>query len=182
MIVAAVRQVADWLVDASTGVNAQLASVPGDDADAKPPLVTVWDATRFEWVARGNVLRDKTGAGPLLLVRGPDQAELPTWAGDEAGGWASVDVRVAYVRRPTVDQPSDYVLRDAYQTLRAAVRALQAPFQDMSATNERMAVEFARPTIVFDAQQEEMSGKETILASLLVTLPAFDQWSLGGST
>lgn len=180
MIVPAVRQVADWLSDASTGVNVQLATVPGDALEPVPADVTVWDATRSAWVARGEVPREQTAAGPLLLVRGPDEAELPTWAGDESAGWAAIEVIVAYVVRPGIDVASDDALRDAYQTLRAAVRALQAPFQTMQAGPTRASVEFARPTVRFDAGQQNLAGKETILAQLLVTLPAFDSWSLGG--
>jgi len=179
VIVAAVRQVADWLVDGATGVNVQLASLPGDSPDVRPPLVTVWDATRFEWVARGHVLRDRTGSGPLLLVRGPDETALPLFAGDETGGWSTVDVVVAYVHRPTAIDWTDYVLRDAYQTLRAAVRALQAPFGALQVGPTRMRVAFDRPTARFVAAQETLSGEETILASLIITLPALDEWALG---
>ena len=178
MIVAAVRQVADWLVDGTRGVNQQIALVPGDSSDALPALVTVWDATRFEWVARGHVLRERTGAGPLLLVRGPDVAELPLFAGD-GGGWAAVEVRVAYVLRQSSESWTDFALRDAYQTLRAAARSIGQQFQTMQASPERARVAFDRPTARFEAAQETLSGEETILASLLVTLPALDEWALG---
>jgi hypothetical protein len=178
VIVAAVRQVADWLVNGSSGVNAQLATVPGDSADVIPPLVTIWDATRFEWVAQGRVLRDLTGSGPLLLVRGPTELEIPLFAGQQGGGWAPVDVIVAYVHRPTVEEPSEYVLRDAYQTLRAAARAIALQFPTMQASQERARVAFERPTVRFSAEQEQLDG-EVLLASLTITLPAFDEWALG---
>lgn len=178
MIVAAVRQVADWLVNGTTGVNAQLASVPGDSSDVIPPLVTVWDATRFEWVARGQVLRALTGNGPLLLVRGPTELELPIFAGGAGGAWAPVDIVVAYVHRPTVEEPSEYTLRDAYQTMRAVARVIALQFPTMQASQERQRVAFERPTVRFSAEQEQLDG-ELLLASLTITLPAFDEWALG---
>lgn len=181
MIVGAVRQLADWLVDPTTGVNAQLPTVPGDPTDVPAPLVTVYDATRFEWVARGSIPRAKTGDGPLLLVRGPDEADQPLWAGGESGGWADVDLRVAYVRRPEITGPSDYAVAHAYQTLRAAVRALQAKFPVPAASPVRMGVQLERPRVAFIASNEELSGKEIILCSLSVTVSAFDPWVMGAT-
>jgi hypothetical protein len=181
MIVAAVRQVADWLVDAETGVNAQLAAAPRDATDTVPPLVTLWDATRFEWVARGEVPRDKTGHGPLLLVRGPDELDLPIFAGDAQGGYASLDVLVAYVLREDVEQPTEYALTHAYETIRAAARALQAPFNTTTTAQVRMGVTLERPTLRFSAAQSSLTdaGGDLILAGLTVTIPALDSWALG---
>lgn len=181
MIVAAVRQTADWLGDATHGVNALLASVPGDVGDTAPPNVTIYDATRQDWVARGVIPRGDTGNVPLLLVRGPDEAEIPLWAGTDGGGWGDVEVRIAYVRRPGVTRASDDVLTQAYQTLRAAARSLQAQFQTMQAGPTRQGVLFERPRLRFLADQETLAGNETILASLAVTFGAFDPWVLGAT-
>lgn len=181
MIIPAIRQVADWLVDADTGVNKQLATVPGDPGEPVPNLVTVWDASRFPWAATGEVPRELTNAGPLLLVSGPEDAEFPTWPGDDRGGWTDIEVLVAFVARPGIDVPPEYKLRDAYQTLRAAVRALQAPFQTMQSGPTRASVEFARPVVRFSSAQVPLVGSEMMLAGLTVILPAFDAWALGGS-
>ncbi len=180
MIVAAVRQVADWLVDATTGVNALLPSIPHDPSEVDPPAVTVWDATRFSWVASGNVPRDRTGALPLLLVRGPDEQEISAWLGDENGGVTPLTVLVAYVRRPQLSADTDYVLTHAYQTLRAAVRALQAQYQSAD-VRTRVGVELGRPTYRLVAAQEKLAGEEHILASLEVTFPAADPWVAGAT-
>lgn len=186
MIVAAVRQVADWLDDGTTGVNAQLATLPPDGVlvESAPPAVTVWDATRFEWVARGEVPRALTGNGPLLLVRGPDELVLPIFGGVEGGGWTDVEVLVAYVDRPSLATPSDDVLRHAYETLRAATRALQQRFNTAgAAAPERMRVSLDRPTLRFTAAQSPLQddGDEFILAGLTITIPAFDIWAMGST-
>jgi hypothetical protein len=185
MIVAAVRQVADWLVDGSAGVNAQLQSLPTDGTvvASNPPLVTVWDATRFEWVARGAVPRSLTGNGPLLLVRGPDELELPIFGGTGEGGWANVDVLIAYVDRPNLEVPNDYVLTHAYETLRAVARAMQQRFNTFTAAPERLRVSLDRPTLRFSAAQAPLQddGDEFVLAGLTITIPAFDIWAMGST-
>ncbi len=180
MIVAAVRQCADWLTDATNGVNVQLASVPGDSSDVPPPLVTVWDATRFEWVSRGVVPRDRTGALPILLVRGPNAAELKAWAGASDGGWSECQVLIDYVRRPSLSSDSDYVMTHAYQTLRAVARALQAQYQTAE-IRTRNGVDLQRPTIAFTAEQEKLAGEEVVLAGLTITFSAFDPWVMGAT-
>lgn len=181
MIVAATRQVADWLVHPTTGVNAQLAAAPNDPTDTTPPLVTVWDATRFEWVARGEIPRDKTGNGPLLLVRGPDAAELPIALTQGEGGYTPIDVLVAYVVREDVDQPTEYALTHAYETLRAVARALQAVFNTTTTPQSRMGVVLERPTLRFSAEQTPLAeaGGDLILAGVTITIPALDSWALG---
>lgn len=67
-----VRIVADWLADASHGVNSQLPLVARDAGDAQPPDVTVQDETRDAVVARGQ-LPDTTDAersGAYVVVEG----------------------------------------------------------------------------------------------------------------
>jgi hypothetical protein len=181
MIVAATRQVADWLVHPTTGVNAQLASAPRDPSDTTPPLVTVWEATRFEWVARGEIPRDKIGDGPLLLVRGPDAAELPIALTQGDGGLAPIDVLVAYVVRDRVEQYTDFALAHAYETIRAIARALQAVFNTTGTRQVRMGVELERPTLRFSAEQIPLTeaGGDLILAGVTITIPARDTWALG---
>lgn len=186
MIVAATRFVADTLVDATAGVNVQLAALPIETGagvpDTTPPAVLTYDATRFAWVARGIIPRAEIGNTPLLLVRGPDEAEIPLWAG-EAAGWVPLKIRVAYVGKPSESvTPSDRALFHAYETARAAARCLALKFQNMAAALERNRVSFERPTVVFLSEQEELAGKENILAQLEVTLPSFDRWALGASS
>lgn len=180
MIVSASRQVADWLSDAATGVNVQLNSVPGDASDVRPPNVTVWDATRFEWVAKGVVPRDRTGALPLLLIHVPQEQQVTAWAGDDTAGWVPVTVIVDYVRRPELTATSDFVVTHALQTLRAAVRALQAQYQTAD-TRVRNGVDLSRPAYRIVAEQQKLAGEELILATLEVTLGAFDPWVMGAT-
>lgn len=67
----AIRMVADALADPVTGVNAQLAAVPKDAADAALvlPAVTIADQTRDGWVARKHVNAEgHAGAFPAVSV------------------------------------------------------------------------------------------------------------------
>lgn len=180
-VVAAVRQLADWLVVASTGVNAQLASVPKDPTDPTPAPVTVYDSTRFAWVARGTVPRDKTGSGPLLLVTGPEEAEVPIWAGAPNGAWGDIECLISYVQRPLVTVDTDFSLTDALQTLRAAARAIQAQFQTMQEGPERMGATLERPRVRLILSNEKLEGNEVIVAMLAVTFSVADPWVAGAT-
>jgi hypothetical protein len=51
----AARIVANWLQDATYGVNAIAALVPRDGTDAAPPAVHVYNETQHGWVARNQV-------------------------------------------------------------------------------------------------------------------------------
>lgn len=51
----AVRMVADWLQDATYGIDAIAAVVPRDGSDSAPPTVHVYDETRHGWVARNQI-------------------------------------------------------------------------------------------------------------------------------
>lgn len=77
-MVAAIRCVADWLADATEGVNAHLARVPRDGDDpAPPPIATIADTTRTGWAARGLLPRGEPAALPLVVVSlAPDPATL----------------------------------------------------------------------------------------------------------
>jgi hypothetical protein len=57
----AVRMLADRLADADEGVNAISAFVPRFTGDEVPPEVTIYDATRTGWVARGKVPKGEDG-------------------------------------------------------------------------------------------------------------------------
>lgn len=175
MIAAAVRQVADWLGDATTGVNALLATVPKDVADAVPANVTIYDETREPWVARGTVPRTKTGTGPLLLVRGPDAVELPVFS-----GYTPCEVQVLYVRRaPAATVESDDAVRDVYQTMRAIARSIALQYDTQEANPTRMSVGLDRPTLEFRRQTAPLAPDgELITGVMSLTFPAIDPWAM----
>jgi hypothetical protein len=183
MIVAAIRQTADWLADGTTGVNALLAAVPKDVTDTAPPTVTIYDETRDAWVARGAVPRAKTGNGPLLLLRGPDEAELPIFGTQGDAGAVPVEVRVLYLRRAlaaTVD--SDDAVRDVYQTFRAIARSLALQYDTQEAAPARNSVDLYRPTLrvlrgLAPLDPNKPDG-ELITGALAITFPAVDPWAM----
>src|SRR5580765_2301672 len=60
--------IADWLADATNGVNALLLVVPVESGDVPDP-VTINDSTRHPWVARWDTPREKEVVdGPILAV------------------------------------------------------------------------------------------------------------------
>lgn len=187
MIVPAVRQTADWLRDATSGVNALRGSVPRDVGEAAPAAVTVYDEMTDEWVARGAVPRAKTGAGPLLLVRGPDELDVPLFPtqGQNGGPLTTCSVWLLYVRRVDVAGSaavaSDDVVRDAFQTLRIAARAIASQWTEQEAMPARNGVDFDRPTFTILRQSAELSDTETVVGVARIDYPAVDAWAMAAS-
>ena len=180
---AAVRQVADWLGDATYGVNAVRASIPKDVADSAPAAVTIYDETRDAWVARGQVPRTKTGTGPLLLVRAGDDTPMPIFPTQGNSGFAPVEVLVCYVRRApaagSTEAESDDAVRDIYQTMRACARALAVQYDTQEANPTKMSVGLDRPTLRFLRQSAPLSPDgELITGMLSITFPAIDPWAM----
>jgi hypothetical protein len=74
MILETIRLLAAALADGTTGINAQLATVPRDSGDPQPPNVTVVEETTSPWAARGVNPQEITTpyavvsqAGPLVM-------------------------------------------------------------------------------------------------------------------
>lgn len=173
MIVDLIRQVADWLADPSTGVNAQLASLPDDVGDATPPAVTVVDSTRDAWVARGVVPREKVGAGPVLMVMLDGSAPVPL---STQNGHATPTIAVRYVARKAA---TDELLTEALQTLRAAGRVLALRFTSVMGSITRNRTDLEPPleaTLV--PELEELEGDELVAYRLTIPIPATDAWGL----
>jgi hypothetical protein len=183
VIAAAVRQVADWLADGVTGVNALRLSVPMDNGETAPAAVTIYDETREPWVARGTVPRAKTGTGPLLLVRGPDELAVPIFGTQGNGGYADCEVLVCYVRRApaagSTAVESDDAVRDVYQTMRIIARAIALQYTEQEANPSRQSVSLDRPTVRFLRQTAPLSPDgELITGMLSLTFPANDPWAM----
>lgn len=186
MITPVVRQVADWLGDATTGVNALRTSVPMDNGETAPAAVTIYDETRDPWVARGSVPRTKTGPGPLLLVRGPDRLVIPIFGDQEAAGYAECQALVLYVRRATAAGAaaveSDDAVRDIYQTMRIIARSIALRYATRAANPTRMSVGLDRPTLEFLREggplTPDATDGEMITGTLSITFPAIDPWAM----
>lgn len=175
MITDVIRQTADWLADATTGVNAVRSAVPRDGSDPAPAAVTVFDQTRDAWVALGKILREKTGAGPMLLVQLHGDVEAPLRT-DQLRGWPQVEIAVRYVARNTT---RDDLVRDAWQTLRCVQRVLADRFNAAPGTSwTRNGTQFEVPRARFVPYSEPLDGDELVVAVLLLTFDALDPWAL----
>lgn len=184
MIAAAILQVADWLRDPATGLNALLASVPKDVAQPVPPQVTVVDAVSQSWVLRGRLDRKRLESGPLVVVTSLGITPSDALSEDAAGG---IEVPVAIRYAASADGESDQLATvglAARQTLRAAHRVIAAKFDDaVQVPYTRMGVRLSAPngpggTMTYSDLFEE-SQDAIVAGALLVTLTAHDPWSLG---
>lgn len=115
--------VADWLTNATYGVNAMIDLIPDDDSEGVPADVTVGDETRDAWVARRLIPKDRENA--LMVVQSGEATSDGTArraAGSttaEVGG--TVDVLVLYVVRKSA---SDAAILAAKTILRAVKMSL----------------------------------------------------------
>lgn len=122
MLLDAIRTVADWLGDATHGVNAKLAALDFDGSDTAPSgTITIIDETRSNDAA---INRDATT--PYIRVAAADlrsavaDSPLTELQGD-------VPLELTIVRSATA--PKD-VVRDLYYTTRAVLLSLSALFDD----------------------------------------------------
>lgn len=171
-----IRQHADWYADGAAGINAQRTNVPVDVGVAVPPAVTVYDSTRYAWVARGTIPRDKTGSGALILVEGVE--EFQTWVRSEdlqAGG-SLVGIRARYVARK---KQTDVLLLDCYNTLRCILRVVALRFNGTTMDYTRNGTVISPPDDVrFQLPLERLEGDELVVAELLFAHRAIDPWAL----
>lgn len=119
MLLATNRLLADWLADATYGVNAKIALLTLDGADSAPADVTVADETRNDQVALG--LIPTTLPAVLVSVqeveyRDPQQPHVTNEVD------ARVTVLIRYAQRAVVAETG---LSDAYYTLQAVMMSLR---------------------------------------------------------
>lgn len=117
MILETVRILADWLSDATYGVNAVRLAVPKDTGVTDFPAVTVLDSTRSGLVARGGVPNLAANQFPALLVTPADQPI--DQASPAVRPYPSDTTVTVLVRYATNQLDTAAAERDASQTLKA---------------------------------------------------------------
>lgn len=130
----ALRLVTAWLNDDTSGVNAQLASVPRNGGDALPAdFALIADSTEWSWAAMG-IRPDVEGFTPCLLLRAGRSAQLDAHShvGKRDG---VVEILIAYH-----DTNSNIInaLRDAEYRLRALERSIDDLFTVATAADRLM--------------------------------------------
>jgi hypothetical protein len=112
-----VRIVADWLEDATYGINTQLDSVPRDNGDDQPADVTIMDETRDPRAGRGRVPDD---AAPVVTVSVQGITHLTETLTDD--GYLAAEIVVQYAIK---NAEAWKAKRDGNYTLRAAAWSLR---------------------------------------------------------
>lgn len=122
MLTDAVRIVADWLNDATYGVNAALASVPADGDVADAASVTVYDETRDPEIARQQI-PDLLPALIVSTTATPTDMDRPAVRPYPSDASVEIGIRYATQRAAT-----DRATTDADQVRRAVMRSLRQLF------------------------------------------------------
>lgn len=150
-----VRILADWLVNATHGVNAKLATVPRDAGDALPPSVTVYDETRNDRIGRGRV-GDPEDTLPAVYVTLRNGSLLPeSQVMDD--GFFTADLLLRYCTRQT---DASRAKQEAFYTLRAAawsVRRLHRLDGADAARTRNSAVLTRVLTVTYEPTLEEVA-------------------------
>lgn len=140
---------ADWLRDATYGVNAILATIPRDGGDALPPSVTICDEVRDAWCARKQIAEEKVLAGqPIVGVFQNGDSTYPfarMQRGINGAGLLEGDAAfvILYMQR---ESDSAKAAGYARYTLRAVLQSLLLMFDPKSpAVRERNGASLVTP-------------------------------------
>lgn len=173
MILETVRAWADWLQDATYGVNAQLGTIPLDSGDPVPTAIAlVADETRNGSAAR----RQIPDTLPALLVRLHAPAGLvPNIGPNTANREGAIPVLTAYA---AADVTSEEGNRQCVYTLRAVEKSLR-DFMDttIAAANtarSRGSVQIERIEDLQHLTTYEPLQDRDILGALIVTFQVRD--------
>jgi len=120
MILEVVRAVADWLEDATYGVDAKLAALTLDGGDSLPSgVLTVYDETRDDDAAI-----DRPPEAPFLKVVA---GEIRSLDGQAATYTHDADIPLEITIQRKLTSPAALV-RDLYYTTRATLQSVEALF------------------------------------------------------
>lgn len=157
MILETVRLCAAALADPTSGVNAQLATVPRDTGDPQPANVSVVEETTTGWVTRDIVPQDLT----VTYVAVAQSGDL-VMAGENMALYRAATVNLS-VRVIAPISTSANATRALHYTTRAVQRALRVWLADASSaarTDNQVFVEIAESwtqSPVFDAVEDRLS-------------------------
>lgn len=177
MMLETVRVVADWLSDATYGVNALRSTVPTDTGVTAAPALTVFDSTRDGRVARGGVPQLPLTSFPCLLVTPADQpADQVSPAVRPTPADLSVTVLVRYA---TIQLDTALAERDTSQTLRAIQRSLGQLFVTSAgeSARSRAQVQVISYSDLRVATLYESMDDATVTGGVSITLRVRDLWA-----
>lgn len=167
-----VRIVADWLADATYGVNAYAATVPRDAGDAAPPEVTVIDQTRDPKAARERnaAKEDAEDPGWEVAVALADPIET-AWATTTDADADAIGLFIGIKGR---QDESDLAVQHLNYLTRATRRSLAELFTNANELSRRRnSVHLVGlPRVRHHAP--ESGGDEQIMGGLDVTIVARD--------
>lgn len=171
----AVRMIADWFLDATSGVNVLLSVVPKEAGDT-PPNVTVVDSTRNAWVSRIETLREKIVVGsPLLAVSLFDDVSCKNNPQLLIQAWQDAD-SVVSVRYITGNTDAAIAEREASYTMRCVRSSLLLLGQhtNLAASRTRNLVRIKRVEDIRVVPTMEVVQDVAIFGGLSVSLAMQD--------
>jgi hypothetical protein len=191
-----IRLAVSWMTDGALGLNAQLATVPRPNGESAPPACLFADELANAWVSRNiippDAMKDPNDGTwkPLVIIRFPeldDSAQLehpvlPQQLVNEAG--IVVPVAVEYVRRKIAAQaqPTTHatMVREARQTIRAAIRVLAKRFDSELTTYEvdQCVIGIASSGVQFAGRYADTADAE-VLDRIVIPFVVLDRWALG---
>lgn len=175
MIAESVRIVAAWLADATHGVNALLASVPKDGADAVPASVTLYNEVTHPEIARGQV----PDTLPALIVT---VSPSPVTATSSSVQPFPGDVRVEVEIRHAVKTAGAFDTDDAVVGTGIVFRAVRASLRRLITVGEVSRVRNQVQLLAWGDDRLMLYTPNTdnhVTGTLTITLTMRDVWAGG---
>ena len=191
MMTPALRWLISVLTDAATGVNAELPNVPRPVGQDAPAQVLYYDALQHPWAAKGLIPRDAlkeagvTKPGLIIRVLLPEDGivapVLPEFLRENP---AIVPVAALYASRKVAKDANPLTAsiqaRDAYDTIRTAMRCVAKKLEDAHTSFEvdDCTLRVERTGVILDTDYVDV-GDDEILARIIVPIEVEDRWALG---
>lgn len=171
MILELERMTADWLDDATYGVNAQLATIPLDAGDSAPTdIAGVHDITRSKNVAQ----RKDPPNYPAIYVMADGAFEMEGEIMTNAGPRRTLSVPIA-VRVLVAEGDLEDGNRDARYYVRAIIKSMKALTEATPVLRTRNSICLERiVSITHDPTVAETLGESIVAGALVFTLEVRD--------
>ena len=169
--VAFVRLVADWLGNASTGINARLATIPLDGTDVAPAALTVLDETRDLDTALGRLPEATSRPCAQVALTAESEETPPSQSVPTREFTATVGIRLALSNAQAASGA-----RDLYYYAKATLESLRALHAADETGRTRGQVYLEAPTDTLRiATMGVIEHDETVTALITVRYTGRDQ-------
>lgn len=191
MIAAAIGWAAETLRANGTGVNAQLANVPGEPGEPPAPPVRILDENTCDWLATGPIAREQLldelqAPESILIVRlVRDENGIPVQMVPERinANPVVIPLEIACLSRRIEVLGEECSIAEqkliARQTMRTVSRVFSQKYESTLTTYTRGGVEIRLPETPLVLMPEPEDLTDVVYEGGVLSLLVFDRWAVG---